>query len=110
MGLIYVSVAAATAVVDYDLLKDSELQEVEYARSIVGIGLKGSAAAGDSKVEIMVGDKSIGHLYNSATGFIAGRNDIIDTMSNIPSGTKIRGIVRDAPATNPLNLLIVTAE
>ena len=62
MGVIQASIAAATAVVGYDLLKDNMLQAVGYPRVITGVGLTGSAAAGDSAVDLYVDTVLVGQF------------------------------------------------
>ena len=65
---IRVEVAAATAVVGYDLIQNHVNNRVPSARVIDGIALVGSAAAGDTVIELMVNNKSEGMFSNTATG------------------------------------------
>ena len=67
------SIAAATAIVAYDLLKDDRRQQVEETRVLEFLKLTGSGAAGDTKVDLSVGDNFIGTFFNTNTGF--GNND-----------------------------------
>tara|TARA_Y100000310_G_C20580372_1_gene762670 strand:- start:564 stop:890 length:327 start_codon:yes stop_codon:yes gene_type:complete len=103
--LLQTSVAAATAVVGYDIATPSSLVEAPYPRSIQAIGLAGSAAALDTAVDIFVGQVKIATLYNSATG-APNRDAMFPVGQDVPAGATLRAIVTDAPATNPINLAV----
>ena len=98
-----VSVPAATAVLGYDLAGDTEWQQAGNPRRLIAVGLKGSAAALDSRVRIMVGSLQVGTIYNSGTG-APNRDDMFRIGSIVPSNTEVHLFVADAPATNPLNV------
>lgn len=105
MGSLRVSVAAATAVVGYDLLKDERQQVVSYDREIWGLMLTGSAAAGDCTVDLYIEDVYVGTYANTSTG--EGQiNTDLQPISDlyVPAGSKIHAIVSDAPSTNPIIL------
>jgi len=107
MSLNVVSVAAATAVLGYNLLTNRpDLQTSGRVRRIRAIGLTGSAAAGDSSVDIKVGATIVATLFNSNTGFPTNDADKFETQYHVPAGAPLSIIVTDAPATNPLNVLI----
>jgi len=97
-----VSVAAATAVVGYDLARDTYWQQSNRSRRIVAIGLKGSAAALDTKVRLMVGAQQVGEMFNSGTG-APNRDDMFRIGAIVPPGQEVHLFVDDAPATNPIN-------
>lgn len=99
------SVAAATAVVGYDLIADEPLRQAGYDRNVRGLALAGSAAAGDSKVKLMVGNVEVATAYNKATGFPT-RDHMVPMGAKVPGGTEVRVVVTDAPATNPLNVIV----
>tara|TARA_Y100000310_G_C20676205_1_gene813198 strand:+ start:2301 stop:2675 length:375 start_codon:yes stop_codon:yes gene_type:complete len=99
------SIAAATAVVGYDLLRDEGFKSAQFERRIVAAGLTGSAAAGDTEVELFIGSVSIGTLFNSATGF-NNRDSLFRLGENVPPNAAISAVVRDAPATNPINIAL----
>ena len=103
--LVQVSVAAATAVLGYDLLRDNPFQQSASARRIVAVALKGSAAALDSKVDLMVGALKVGEIFNSGTG-APNRDDLFRIGAFVPPNQEVHAYVTDAPATNPLNLAI----
>jgi len=107
MALTILSVAAATAVVGYDLLTNRpDIQNSAASRVLRGLALTGSAAAGDSVVDIKVGNRTVATLYNTATGFPTADASLFPTQYSVPAGSPLSVIVTDAPATNPLNLLV----
>lgn len=102
-----VSVAAATAVVGYDLLTNRpDIATAGHRRTLRAVGLTGSAAAGDAAVDIKVANRTVASLFNSATGFPAADSAKFNTSFLVPAGAPVSIIVTDAPATNPLNALI----
>jgi len=112
MAVYEVSIAAATAVVGYDLLSTLPYARVSGGgRVLRSAGVAGSAAAQDSRVGVLVGGVKIGQLYNGATGGVSGDRDMTDFGDAwIPPGESLSVLVEDAPATNPLNLRIVIEE
>jgi len=107
MGNLNVSVAAATAVVGYDLFRDLVNQTVPYPRRLTKIGVQGSAAALDTEIELFIGTESRGTWYNTGTGAVT--NDaMIDIDEYVPANARISAKVRDAPATNPINVTVIT--
>jgi len=104
-----VSVAAASAVLDYDLLRDQTFKTSQRARRIVAVGLAGSAAALDTKCKLMVGNLEVGVIYNAATG-APTRDHMFRIGAYVPPGAEVYLIVTDAPATNPINASIDFAE
>jgi len=111
MSNISISVAAATAVVGYDLMQASRHQQVEYTRSLESMKLCGSAAKGDTEVEIFIGDEYIGNFFNTTEGAgVFGILDDLVTLGNVMvyPGEKIHAYVADAPTTHAINLTIIT--
>lgn len=110
MGVGQFSVAAATAVVGYDLAKDTIWQSVGYDRALTGFGLKGSAAGGDTKVRLMIDTVEIGEYFNISTGF--PNNDDLIQLDDLycPANSQIHLYVTDAPLTNPINGLLTWDE
>lgn len=107
MALSIISVAAATAVVGYDLLTNRpDIANSGVRRVLRALALTGSAAAGDAAVDVKVANRTVATLYNTATGFPTNDASKFDTAYNVPPATPVSVIVIDAPATNPLNLLI----
>ncbi len=110
MSIAQVSIAAATAVVGYDLLQDSIHQSAQGPRTLKKVGLAGSAAALDTEVELYVGSRSIGRFLNSATGAVLVDAHMYEVGGargvDVPAGAKVTARVTDAPATNPINLSV----
>lgn len=107
MGVGQTSVAAATAVVGYDLANGTNWQNQSKHRALTGFAIKGSAAAGDTKVDLLIDTVKVGEFYNISTGF-PNMDDLIP-MDNlfIPAGAQVHVLVTDAPATNPINIMFV---
>lgn len=99
------SIAAATAVVGFDLLSGNSLRQSDRPRTIVGVGLAGSAAALDTEVDIFVGQIRVGNIYNKATGAVT-RDHMFAMRSTVPPNQEVHAYVVDAPATNPINILV----
>ena len=107
MALSVVSVPAATGVLGYDLLTNRpDIATSGRNRVLRAIGLTGSAAAGDSSVDFKVGNAIVATLFNSATGFPSADASKFPTSYHVPAGAPLSIIVTDAPATNPLNVLV----
>lgn len=101
-----VSIAAAVAVVGADLFDAQPWARSPRNRTLDAIGVKGSAAALDAEVDLMIDETRIGNFFNTDTGF-PNFDDMIDLRGAfVPAGALLRCIVRDAPATNPLNARI----
>jgi hypothetical protein len=109
MGTIIESVAAATAVLGYDLLNNNIMQSVGYPRVITGIGFCGSNAAGDCMADLIVDGRVYTQLVNIDTGF-PNNDEIIPQNIPVPAGSKIILRVTDAASTNPINVIVKTAE
>lgn len=107
MALTVVSTAAATAVLGFDLLSNRPDVAVSGEdRVLRALALTGSAAAGDSAVDVKVGNVIVASLFNSALGFPTNDASKFETSYFVPAGTPMSIIVTDAPVTNPLNVLV----
>jgi len=105
MGMEQLSVAAATAVVGYDLMKDTTSKVQGNRRILRAIAVTGSAAAGDTLLGLYVDNFKIGSFYNLTTGFPT--LDHRFSLNNfVPVGSAITLRVEDAPTTNPINVQI----
>lgn len=103
MGVGQFSVAAATAVLGYDLSTSQLWKSSSDERFLTGFALKGSAAANDTKVSLYVDTVKVGEFYNTNTGF-PDMDDVIPLDSiYVPAGANISIIVDDAASTNPIN-------
>lgn len=98
------STAAATAVVNYDILTGERWNRSPVNRQLVALGLAGSAAIGDTQVDFYIDEVRVAGLFNTATGFPQVNRDM-QPMGGlfIPAGAQLSGIVIDAAATNPIN-------
>lgn len=105
MALYEVSIAAATAVVGYDLLSGESWTVDGRDRVVRGIALAGSAAAGDTIIEVKAASNVIAKKYNQTTGF-PNRDNMLPVNGRIPAGQKITAPVVDAAATNAINLIL----
>lgn len=107
MGVGEISIAAATAVVGYDLCSTARWQQMGIPRALTGIALCGSAAALDTEIALSIDDVYIGSFLNSATGAVLLDAHLRPLDGNyVPPHSQIHAIVIDAPATNPINLTI----
>lgn len=104
----FVSIAAATAVVGYDLISDADWQQQPYARRIAAIAVTGSAAAADTEIEIFIGPVRIGVMKNTNTGYPTD-DDFVGCNELVPAGAKIQAKVVDAPASNPIVVLMAVS-
>lgn len=100
------SIAAAVAIVGYDLAQQTTWRVAGQQRVLNSIGLAGSAAALDTKVDVFIGQNKVGELYNSSLGAVQRNTDMFRVGQVVPGGTPISVIVTDAPATNPINMVV----
>lgn len=101
-----VSIAAATAVLGADLFLNQPWARSPQNRTLDAIGIKGSATALDTEVEVFIDEVRIGNFFNTDTGF-PNFDDMIDMRGSfVPAGSLLRCIVRDAALTNPINIRI----
>jgi len=105
MGMGQVSVAAATAVLGYDLTTGTLWATQGNRRVITGFAMTGSAAAGDAKIDLYVDQYKVGEFFNVTTGFPT-KDHFYALNAFVPAGSKISIIVTDAPGTNPLNCVL----
>lgn len=101
MALTTIGVAAATAVLGYNVLQNRpDVQSAGRNRTLRGFALTGSAVIGDCSVDIKVGDRVVGTFYNSALLTPQRDRDIMPMSIHVPAGTPVSVIVVDAPATS----------
>lgn len=99
-----ISIAAASAPLDTDLIAGERWKEQPNNRVLTGVALAGSAAAGDTEVDIFVDETRITTLFNSKIGFPDNDDLVVLESLFIPASGEISALVKDAPATNPINL------
>ena len=97
------SVAAATAVVNYDLAQNTLWGQSGARRWLNSVGVTGSAAALDTLVRVYAGARWLGDVYNSATGSVQRNSSMFRIGSWVQANEEVHVLVVDAPATNPIN-------
>jgi len=99
------SIAAATAVLDYDLLQAKRTAQSSRNRALTGLALTGSAATLDSGVDVFIDTVFIGRFYNTRANAPPNADDLIKVGPLAwPAGARLSAPVIDAPVTNALNL------
>lgn len=107
--LVNAHVAAATAVVGYDLLQNERMNVSSQPRILRGVALVGSTNVDDAAVDIYIENFYVGRFYNTHAGVIQvdAQSDIMPVGPHaVPAGSKLSAIVFDAPAGNPVNLVL----
>lgn len=104
--LYVVQVQAADATVGTDLIQGQTWRISNDMRVLRRLALTGSAAIGDTKLELFVGNLRVGQFYNSAMGAPQNLRDSFNIGVVVPSGTVLVANVADAPATNPIYLMM----
>lgn len=104
---VLISATAATAVLNYDLMKASEAGPYVNSneqRKLVSAGLVGSAAVSDCEVRILVGQKEVARLRNTTAGAakVPLKDDTKYINEIVPANTPIAAVVSIAAATNAL--------
>jgi len=101
------SVAAATAVVGFDLFQSNSAATIAPGQRISFAGMLGSAAAGDTEVRLMAGNTHIATLFNSNTGFPTGTDMFPVAYRHVGPTTRVYATCVSAAATNPINISVV---
>jgi len=100
------SVAASVAVVGADLFDGQVWARSPMNRALDGVACKGSAAAGDTQIEVYIDEVRVGDFFNNNTGF-PNVDDLLPLERlGIPAGAQLRAIVRDAASSNPINVMV----
>ncbi len=100
-----VGIAAAAAVVDYDMFTGQVWARQPQDRVITGLACTGSAVIGDSEVEVFVDEVRIGNFFNNKL-LLPNNDDLMPLESlGIPAGSQLRALVRDAPTTSILYVM-----
>lgn len=103
-----VAVAAATAVVNYDIFQGNEdLRRRNYPRVVTGISVAGSAAAGDCSFILRVNGVRMGEFYNKATGWPNNDHKVRCNIP-VPRDALLEAHMVTAPTTNPINVEVET--
>lgn len=94
-------VAAATAVVGFDLFSGEVWARTPQDRVLNGIAYTGSAVIGDTEIEVYIDEVRVGSFFNSALLTPQVDRDIQPLESlGVPGGAQLRANVVDAPATS----------
>jgi hypothetical protein len=98
------TIAAATAILDYDLLQAKRTAQAPNDRALTKIGLAGSAAVLDTAIDLFLDTVFVGRYWNRRANAPPNNDDMI-AVGNLgwPRGARIAAVVADAPATNPIN-------
>jgi len=91
--------------VGYNLLTNSPHRQSSRSRRLRSIALAGSAAAGDTEVQVLINTTEVARKFNTATGFPT-RDHLASINRAVPANAEVSVTVVDAPATNPINLLL----
>lgn len=102
MPNILTETAAADFAVGADAIAGQIQARVPYDRWLVGVGLTGSAAAGDCELTVIIGQEEVGPFRNSATGLGLTQDNMIQVREFVPSNMIVSTRVNDAAATNPV--------
>jgi len=101
MALTTIGVAAATAVLGYNVLQNRpDVQSSGRDRTLRGFALTGSAVVGDCSVDVKVGDRVVGTFFNSGLLTPNADRDVMPMSVYVPNGVPVSVIVVDAPATS----------
>lgn len=115
MPLYQLEVTAAAAVLNADLIEQATEQwkparNVNRGRRIYRAALTGSTAAADTAVRFEAGGKPLAKLYNTSTGNLTTKDEILPIGAAIPPNVDFKVVVTDAAATNPVYLLLFMDE
>ena len=105
MAIYEESVAAATAVLGYDMLQNATYKTSAAKRVLRAVSVTGSAAVGDCKVSFRIGQLEVVAKYNGALLF-GNKDDMFPVGAVIPAGMPVSAIVVDAAASNALNIVL----
>lgn len=107
MALTTIGIAAATAVLGYNMLQNRpDVQSAGRMRTLRGFALTGSAVIGDCSVDVKVGDRVVGTFFNSALLTPQQNRDVMPMSVAVPAGVPVSVIVADAPATSILYAML----
>lgn len=100
-------VAAATAVVGYDLLTGLRDARTPEARNISALKFTGANAAGECAIEVYVNRQLVGTYHNTSTGLVADENKDTQKMATyVPGMALIEAKVIKAPTVSPVMLTL----
>jgi len=99
------SVAAATAVANYDILRDVIWKVANHPRVIRRIGVVGSAVINDCSAVLYVGSTRVAELSPTTIGVVAPKeDDMIDMAQVVPAGAEVSLLMSVGATTNPVTV------
>jgi len=112
MPTVTVKEASAASVVGTNMMSGNRVQVASTFRRVRRLGVVGSAAAGDSSVDLFYGSVFVGNFFNTTAGADKVPTNNVDmipvTDDNIANpGDPINLLISDAGATN---ILVATLE
>lgn len=99
-------VAAATMVLGYDVMAGEKMAKSPLNRLARRIGMNGSTAAGDTKIEALVEGQSYGEFSNCTTGLGITNDHLVPALIPIPANATFQLKCTDAAATNPVVVVV----
>jgi len=105
MATTQITVTAAVAVAGYDLMTNEKAAKEPFDRVLRGVGVMGSAAAGDMNAELFVNGVRMGKFYNLGTGW-PNKDSILEQAIPVPANAGIEFKMGTAPTTNPVNVVM----
>lgn len=104
-------VAAAVAVVGFNLTQNQRWARSPVHRVLTGIGLTGSAVIGDTEADVFIDEVRVSGLFNSALLIPQVDRDIVPQPSLlIPAGAELQCVIVDAPTTSIIYFLAALAD
>ena len=101
-----VTATAAVAVAGYDLFSSKTWRVSAKPRRLMGIAAAGSAAAGDCSFDVFIDQYHVGEFFVLATGWPTRDHVVACRGNNIPPGATLSAIIKTAPTTNPINVIV----
>jgi len=104
------AVAAATAIVGFDIFTGEVWARSPVDRILTGTGVTGSAVIGDTELEMFIDEVRVGSFFNNRL-LVPTQDEVVDLEDLfIPAGAQLRSIVRDAPATSIIYHTVVVED
>ena len=112
MTLVFEKFTAAQVAVDKNLSEGFDWQKSNVPRRVRRIGVTGSNAIGDMRLDIYYGSEKVMSVVNVATGLLVPRTKSFWHVSKLilPAGVPLNVMVVTAAVTNPVYLYLDIAE
>ncbi len=102
-----ITAASAVAVAGYDLMRDQQQRVSAKHRTLNGIAVAGSTAAGDCSFDLFIGQRLIGRFFVKAAGWPTRDHMVPLAGLYVPPGETVSMIMVNAPTTNPINVIVI---